>query len=59
MYRVVEDEWPSVLRKMPRFISNAVIKAAANVDLYTRLMLQKLLWTSGADSVRVGLGSRG
>lgn len=51
LYKVVESEWPAILRRVPRFISNAVIETISNIDSQTRTLLQKILWASNVDNV--------
>jgi alpha-beta hydrolase superfamily lysophospholipase len=51
MHKIVESEWPPVLRKVPSFLSNAILGVAARVNPVARVLLQKILWAGGTNSV--------
>ncbi|NDJ34131.1 MAG: prolyl oligopeptidase family serine peptidase [Chloroflexi bacterium] len=51
LHEVFEAEWPPLLRSLPGFFTDAMVKVAARTNPITRIVMQKLMWSAGADSV--------
>lgn len=51
MNKVLQAEWPAVLRNVPAFMTDAVVKLTSRVNPVSRIVLQKLLWSAGTDSI--------
>lgn len=51
MNSVLQAEWPPVLRSVPGFMTDAVVKLASRVNPVSRIVLQKLMWSAGTDSI--------
>lgn len=51
MNSVLQAEWPPILRSVPGFMTDAVVKLASRVNPVSRIVLNKLLWSAGTDSI--------
>ena len=56
MNKVLQAEWPAVLRSVPSFMTGAVVKMASRVNPISRILLQRILWNSGAENINAYLG---
>jgi hypothetical protein len=51
IYRITSSEMPKALLNLPNFIGNAIFKAASNVNPFTKITTERLLWAIGLDSL--------
>lgn len=49
--RVLQAEWPPILRSVPSFMTDTLVKMASRVNPISRILLQRILWNAGADSI--------
>ncbi|NDJ59859.1 MAG: alpha/beta fold hydrolase [Chloroflexi bacterium] len=51
MNKVLQAEWPPLLRSIPGFMTDKLVKMASRVNPVTRIMMQRLMWNAGVDDM--------